>query len=83
VGAQPINPHISNWRTCTPENLLLAGSNEKGGSDFRYPCHDFGYDKSVGNQFKGLLALQKKGSSDSCRCRIGERELASCTYWST
>jgi hypothetical protein len=40
-------------------------------------------DESVGDQFKGLLALQEKGSSDSCRCRIQERELASCTYWST
>jgi hypothetical protein len=40
-------------------------------------------DKSVGDQFKGLLALQEKVSSDSCRCRIRERELASCTYWST
>jgi hypothetical protein len=37
-------------------------------------------DKSVGDQFKGLLALQEKGSSGSCRYRIQERELASCTY---
>jgi len=26
-------------------------------------------DESVRDQFKGLLALQEKGSSDSCRCR--------------
>jgi hypothetical protein len=42
-----------------------------------------GDDKYVRDQFKELLALQEKGSSDSFRCRIQERELASCTYWST
>jgi hypothetical protein len=43
----------------------------------------FADDESVRDQFKGLLALQEKGSSDSWRCRIQERKLASCTYWST
>jgi hypothetical protein len=40
-------------------------------------------DESVRDQFKGLLAFQEKGSSDSCRYKIQKRELASCTNWST
>jgi hypothetical protein len=43
----------------------------------------FADDEPVRDEFKGLLALLEKGSSDSCRWKIQERELASCTYWST